>query len=291
MVDKKNFKSDIFEAVIKLSEKTGMKVTGVVIINNAVIILLAILPILALLGTDSPVFQLFSNPQLFQGNPDEMRELLLTGHVGGTIFLVAVIALFVGAWSFLTNLRITNTQLITGSVDFTTQLATSFSKDIFKVVGLILLFYVVLVVGVLLATVLAVISSWLTVFAILLFVILMLRFSLVFPAIFIGQKSFTDALDYSFTNITWRRSLKLLGVIMLTMLVMLFALMIVGVFAMILLKVPFIGVGINYLIQWILVGIISTLGNAALVGLYYRYEKEKVADSVEDDSGWKHLEK
>lgn len=281
MINKASFKSDIFDAVIKLSEKTGMKVTGVVILNNALIMLLAILPVLALLGTDSPVFQLFSNPQFFQGNPDEMRELLLTSNVGTTIFLVAVIALFVGAWGFLTNLQITNAQLVVGSVDFTTQLVSSFNKDIFRVVGLILLFYVVLVIGVLLTTAFAAISSWLAVFAILFFVILMLRFTLVFPAMFVGQKSFTDALNYSFTNITWRRALKMLGVIILTLLVMLFALMIVGVFAMILLKVPFVGVGINYLIQWTLVGVMATLGNAALVGLYYRYEKNAAVTTSE----------
>lgn len=291
MVDKKSFKLDIFDAIFKVAGKTWMKVTGVVIINNAIVILLAVLPILALLGTESPIFQLFSNPEYFQQNQDEFQAILYTPQVGGALLILLSVALLVGAWGFVTNLRITNSQVLTGAADLRTHLAESLTWDIAKMFGVFLLFYLMLMVGFMVAAMFAIASVWLTILVLLFFLVFLAKFTLVIPAMFVGGMSFPDAIRYSNQNITWSRALRLLGIIVLAILIMIVGLMIVGMLAIVLAKVPFIGIGLQYLLQWVLAGFMATLGSAALVGLYYRYEKEKVADSVEDDSGWKHLEK
>ncbi len=290
MVNKASFKSDIFDAIFKVAGKTWMKVTGVVILNNAIVILLAVLPILAILGTDSPIFQLFSNPEYFQQNQGEFQAILYTREVGGALLILLFVAIFVGAWSLVTNLRITNSQILTGNADLRIHLAQSFTWDIVKLFGVFLLFYLLLMVGFTVAAMFAVATVWLTILVLLIFLVFLAKFSLVIPAMFVGGMSLSNAIHFSNSNITWHRALRLLGIIVLAVILMLVALMIVGMLTLVLVKIPFVGVVLQYLLQWVLAGFMATLGCAALVGLYYRYINAEVIGKDEDDSGWKHLE-
>lgn len=278
-INRGSFKSGLIDPIFNLTGKTWLKVTGVSVITNVVLVLVGIALFLMVLGSSNIFMQMITNPQSIKDNLYLLQSEMFVPSVILSFILFMLIALVIGAWNMYFSIKITDSQITTNNADFGVLFGKSFNVKVFTLLGVLLLIYLIYIVGVIISFLLATISGWLTFFAGLLLTIAMFRLILVIPAMMVGNHSLSSALEFSVKHIDWIRALKLFGIVILAILALIVIAIVVGLVSMIFLLLPFVGIAIRLLINMILGGFITALMVSALVGLYYHYAEE-IVDAV-----------
>jgi len=166
-------------------------------------------------------------------------------------------------------------------------LGMAFSKVKFKHLLLIILYFLVIgviyfVLAMIMGLILAATHPALAIVLIPLLILVMVRFTNVVPAIVLGDKSFGDAMSFSWTTITFKRAAYIvLGVIVLAI-VSVLALLLVGYLFGLL---GTVGVGLMIVMQIGLQIFSLALGVSFLTAIYYRYAIVEGDDTMVDAIG------
>ncbi|UTW61136.1 hypothetical protein KFE98_14075 [bacterium SCSIO 12741] len=286
MSDTSVFKGGIFDEVMGLTKKTSPQV----ILASLLFFILTLIPlagIFAIVFAQSANFDL-TTIQNLQNDPAAAQAfgLQMVSMFQSPAFIAGMVVLFlimilISAWQYNLNFLLVNRRVFDDTVDFSKAFKDSMNRGIFRIIGFILLSYLVLaVLGGLVAGLSYLAGGIGAFFGSIIVIVYVYRWLLILPAFLIGNKSLSDAITFSHRHITWIRALKLFGASILFGLVLMALFFIIGLLGMALNFIPFVGVVFNYALQVVLTGVITAFMVSLMVGLYYRY-----ADIVGNEEG------
>ena len=202
-----------------------------------------------------------------------------------TLFYVLITAILI-SWVYYLAILIIDDQVKEKNTNFIELLFKSFSIGTLKLMGLNILFYVFLLAVIIpLVFVFTKISIALIIVLILAFLTFCLRLIIVVPAILIGNMRLSEAISYSFGNMTWGRTFRLLGIIVLAIIITFIVAIVLGLIMMIFRSSYAATQIFNILTQVIIGGISMAFSVTASIALYYRYSnmESNTSDEIRFD--------
>jgi hypothetical protein len=248
----------------------------------------------------------FSDLVGVQTKMEEMGELIKKGGdpytllegVFGTpnyIYLLplVVFGLFIGIWSMNVYYQLNNSEIRNSNRSIFAAIRLSFSPQLLNLLGFMVLYYLLsiasfiifmTVVVMLMQTIniLGVLAGFIGFFFLLFFI---LRFSLGFAAIVHGKMSNSEAIGFSFTHLTFKRSAMLLLMGIVTLVVMGIASGIGGVLVHLIVNRehsdPMTYYVVNQIFGTIMGVIVSTFIYTGSSALYFRYSNDEEEEDAE----------
>lgn len=275
------FKTDFLNTTFNLNHKIWLKITSAYAIQTIGTMVIMILFLMA-----GGIYKQFQSLDKLQ-NPAEILDLyrnfgeslISSPLMIAFLVIIGVTVVLIASWLYNFSILLTDKQIKFDEVTFVEIFSKSFNNDVIRIFGAGLAIYLILVAGAFLAVLLASISGFLTFILFMGLFIFMIRFILVMPVMIIEQKSFSESVSFSFQKITWIRSLKIFGILILIFIILMIAAVVlafvVGIFSLI----PVLGSIIQIAFQIAFGGYIMALTISAMLGMYYRY-----IDDVEDNN-------
>lgn len=288
------FRDQAFEGAFSLFKRTlgpNLLITIIFSILN----LLLVLPLM-LIGLGISLGDIKNMKGKFedlQGKVDSIDDLLdifrpFFDHVNIPVVLLAVlVALLIYSWMHYAYLKLNDNEVRTGNRSFANAIMRSFSTGILKLIGLLILVYLItiavmvvffLLVGLLMqiSSVIGILIGFIGFFVVLIFII---RMILAMPALVHGNLSIGQSLSYSFRHITWKRA----ALLMLMGIAFIIVALIVSAIVAYLLSLT-IGTkaldnpvlfGIQSLVESIVGALTGAFAYASLTALYFRYSNDE----------------
>ena len=274
------FKENIFETIFKISFKNWLKTTGAYAIMYGASIILVIAFFLVIISSTG-IFSLsdLSNTQALAMKLGMFGAALLSPVFFISLAVTLIITIIISSWLTNFTFLLINNYVTDQDTDFGIVFKQSFSPIVFKLFGLILIFFAITVAGMGISVFLTKISWVLTVLGVIVLYIFLIRLSLAIPAFLIGNKSLNDSLSFSLEKMSWIRALKLFGLLILAFIGIFIVSFAISLVSFIFNLIPFIGPLFQMAIQVFLSSFMLALSTSAMIGLYYRYSEEPIENN------------
>lgn len=288
------FRDQVFDGAFSLFKRT-LGPNLVITIIFSILNLLVILPLM-LIGLGISLGDIKSmklKTEDLQGKVDSMDDIIdifrpFFDHVNIPVVLLAVlVAALIYSWMQYAYLKLNDNEVRTGNRNFANAIMRSFSAGILKLLGLVILMYLItvaifgiffLLISLLMSvsSVMGILVGFIGFFVVLIFVI---RFVLAIPALIHGNLSIGQSLSYSLKYMTWKRAalLMLMGIVFIIV-----AVIVSAIFAFILsstigsksLDNP-VFFGVQSLVESIAEALTGAFVYASLTALYFRYSSDE----------------
>ena len=279
-IKQSDFKLKLYDAVMDLVKKTWYKLGGVYILFMLAFYLIMIIILVAALGLSGNGLSLdsFSNiNNLAPMMTNLFQDAGAAFWIGYGVFII--IGIIAGSWMNNLMFLIIDDHIKSDSFEFNKVFKKSFDKRVFKVIGAMLLMYLIFgILGVLMAFSVNV-SGWLTFVLAIVFILVAFRLIIVIPAVILGDLPVFESISFSVKHITFGRSLKLFLLAVLSYVVMLVMLLVIGLISTVFVMIPYIGPVFQIVLQFSIIGIFASLFISSMAGIYYRY-----APIIDDES-------
>ena len=208
------FKSDILNAIFKVSGKVWLKVTSAYAIQTIILTLLVTFFIIGNLGANFST-EIMQDPEALKSFMEEMMSSEIPANLITNLFLLMGVGIILGSWLLNFSLLITDSHIKEGKVDFGKTIGNSFNKNILTIAGTLILIGLIFTGGFVITGMVSGISGILGFLTGMAVCILIFKFILIIPALVLGKKSYGNAVSFSFQHITYTRCLKLFGITIL----------------------------------------------------------------------------
>lgn len=286
-----HFKEQVIDAVLSHTMRLIKPFIGMYVIYS-VLALIVFLPILMFM-LPAEIFEVAKemimnqtqvDPEYFMNLDqsvfiDRIPQLMLGG------FAIGVMALIISSWYYNWALTMSRQIIENGESSFFETLQSSINRNVLRLIGLSMAIFGIYLLAVVF---LALLAAVLKAFAVLLiFPILfgMIRLSISYPAVSTGEMSISEAMKFSWQNISWGRAAKIfLGAIVFIVVLILFSLL--GTLITSIAGTGVIGMLLQTIIRVITGTFTLAFTIAALNGLFYRYA---AFDYATEDAETDHL--
>ncbi len=274
------FKQDLFNTIMDLSGKSFLKILIAYTLTSIAMFSIMWLVFTIGLGTNPFTIETMSDPEALRNFFESMDTSSLGSNFIFTIILYLVIMMILASWSYNFFFIIIDQYIHEGNSLLLNAFNKSLDKSVFRIFYANILLILMFMAGAYIGGSLNSISGFLSFIWVLALFIFLLKFTLAIPAIAAGKLSVSEAFGYSFNNITWGRAIKLFLILIVAGVGLLILGMILGVISLALAAIPSVGTVIQYLIQLIIGGFITSFLVAGTIGLYYRYITEEAEDET-----------
>ena len=279
------FKNDLWNGIWLNTKKMFKPMTIISIISFALSMLLMFTVFVRIFGpaiTESVTNpgSMF-DPESMMERSQAMQDFMLSNgptNVFALMGLFYIVMLVVGSWVINFFLLISESVVNTGSGDVSNAFKSSFNKNVFRIVLFVLLNLAIYIGLAMVSALLAGISPFLMILAVLVIVVFLLRLSAGYGAIVHGGMGVSEAFSFSLKHITWVRAIKiiLVGFVISLIYGLVFLAIggladLIGTAGMILLFVAQIGLSI----------LMYSLMTTAYSAMYYRYADLDLASEAE----------
>jgi len=214
------FRSEVFSGAVSLFKRVFFPSILLNIIL-AILVMITLAIIFSAFGLSMMEMGSF-NERMRSSQMNQDYSWLFNGFAIGIFFVFMLVFLIIGAWIYNSYLQLNDNEVREKNNNVLFALSRSFSSRVFSIIAWMLLMllltiavfaiYAMLMSLLMKIPVIGVIVAFIGYFVIVIF---LLRFILALPAIAHGKMTVSEAMKFSYTNITWKRA----GLIFLTMLV------------------------------------------------------------------------
>lgn len=274
------FKGEMMAAIFKLVGKTWMKITGAYAIRagiSMIFMLILFATVFSTLKSEIDIEELsqLSDPQeVLDFYGDILDSVLAIPGIYAILAVLACVMFLLVSWFTNAQYIMCNDQITKGKIQFGDALKRSIGKDVFVILGFFVAMYLLAVLLFFVAGLLGSLHRLLGFLGGVASIMFLFRFILVVPALVVGGKSFSESIAWSISNITWLRSLKILGIGVLAFIILIMASLVIFLFSMIFSFIPVIGQVVQFGVQIAIGGISASILSGAIIGLYYRYSDD-----------------
>ncbi|MBI9035028.1 MAG: hypothetical protein JEZ03_11215 [Bacteroidales bacterium] len=284
------FKQDLFNTIMDLTGKSFLKILLAYTAISIIMIGMMWVFFNLGLGLNMSFLTQLSDPEAIKDLTSQLEftQLSFGFYVFAGIFVVLM--MLISTWNINLFLIISNQFIVEGSCNLKYALSQSINRNVIIILLAILLFYVMLIAGIVFSVALASVSGFITFLMIIVLILFLLKFAIVIPAISLNNISFADAFAFSFHHITWKRSLKLFMIIIIFMILMMIFGLVFSLIYTALTVFPNVGVVIQLVTQIVLGALMASFVSAATIGLYYRYaEFDQQSESMNSGNEELHI--
>ncbi len=275
------FKSDFIKAANKLVRRTWVKISLIYAITSIIMTVIATDFIFSMVGINVDYFANAFDPRTITDSFENvLREIMSPSFILG-ITIITILSVIIQAWIYNLYFLVVRSETEGAAEDIQTTLNKSFSNNVLKIIGVILLMYAALLVGLLVIALIGKLIGVLFIF-IGLIVLLAIIFKLILtiPAITLGDMSALEAFTFSWNKIAWKTAFKYLGIAFVAGIALMIVFVIVGAILSIFSFIPLIGTAVQFIAGVAIGAIITTCSIAILTGLYYRNIESQQVNNV-----------
>ncbi|MEI7596537.1 MAG: hypothetical protein WCK02_12370 [Bacteroidota bacterium] len=279
------FKENITETIFSLSFKTWLKTTGAYAIMYGITSLI-VLSFFTLIISNTGIFTIddLSNIQSLSDKISMYGNSIFTPITILLFIVIVILSTAIYSWATYFSLVLTDKEANEEDTNFLSVLKQSISPKIFSLFGVTLLLQLMLSAAIILSLLFVKLSGLITLVLFFMIIITMLRLTLVIPAYTIKNHSLSESFSFSLQNITWLRSLKLFGIILLVSLALLVIIVVISAISFIFNLIPYFGTVIKTAIPIFISSFTLALLSASMIGLYYRFSNPQNIIKEEDST-------